>query len=127
MGLTDSGLLEKMGVLGDGSTPERDLLAAVLERAMQDAIKVHLVDGRPRMFQMNTAERIQAEANAWLESDSRDPMSCLDVLEYLTDDARGVRGRILAIVEAARGVPTAPHGRSTTRTRWKSAQVGVTL
>jgi hypothetical protein len=77
----------------DPPCPERKLLIAVLRRAIND-------------FFSKSEPLIAWEAGQWLFSDLRGPMSMWWICGWLSDDADGLRSRILASVKAGKRPPS---------------------
>jgi hypothetical protein len=66
----------------DDWTPEKELLQAIIERAVQDACGGY--DAKLTTTQMH----VQREARVWLSSNSKQPFSFCWCVEYLVDEPK---------------------------------------
>ena len=72
---------------GEVRTPEKKLLVAVIQRAVDD---FHLVKSKPW---------VAWQAGKWLFSESRAVMSFYWICDHLSDDGEGLRNSILRMVK----------------------------
>ncbi len=108
----------QMAAEGVERSPEKNLMIAVVEMALIDAVKVKSVYGGASKDR-DKAETLQRsrdywqkQALAWLTSDSHAEYSFRDILQHLCEDHEGIRLKILTEVYERRKTDNAKRNRS---------------